>query len=293
MPSQSVLVTTPTGNVGSQVLVALLGRGLSIRAALRDPEDVPLPESVERVRFDFEDPRTYAPALAGIRAFFLLRPGQITNVGQTLVKVVGAAEEAGVKHCVFLSVSGAESQPWLPHRKVERALEASRMSWTFLRANHFMQNLLGPYRPAILRGQLALPAGDGRVAFVDCADLGVAAAQSLAHPGRHAGMAYTLTGGQAVSLSEVAETLSRVLGRDVRYRNVSPLSYFRSLRRENEPLMYAAVLTGIHLGVRRGSAAEVDHTLEELLHRPPTTLEEFVVRHRGAFEPAARAKPSI
>ncbi|MBV9423101.1 MAG: NmrA family NAD(P)-binding protein [Solirubrobacterales bacterium] len=269
---------------------ALLARGIPVRAAVRDPAAATLPDTIETVRFDFEDARTFGPAAAGARGIFLLRPTHITKVGGTLVKALGSAAAAGVEHCVFLSVAGAARQPWIPHRKVEKALEASSLSWTFLRANHFMQNMLGPYREAILSGRLALPAGQGRVSFVDCADLGEVAALSFADPARHSGQAYHLTGPRAVSFSELAATLSNSLEREVVYEPIGAFSYWRALRRTGAPLPYATIITTLHVGVRRGVAATVDPTLPRLLQRPATTVEEFIDRNVAVFGLTAPAR---
>ncbi|MFZ0040705.1 MAG: SDR family oxidoreductase [Solirubrobacteraceae bacterium] len=283
MSDAPILVTAPAGNVGKEVVRALRRHGLPVRAAVHRAGTAHVPDGVEQVHFDFEDPATYAPALAGVRGLFLLRPTQITRVSGTLIPVVAAAQRAGVRQCVFLSVDGAEKQPWLPHRKVEKALEASSLTWTFLRPNHFMQNLLGPYREAIRSGSLALPAGRGRVSFVDCADLGDVTALAFTDPSAHAGRAYHLTGPEAVSFGEVAAALSNATGRRITYEPIGPLRYFRELRGHGAPFAYAAILTGLHLGVRRGSAGRVDPTLGELLDRPPDTVAAFIAAHAREF----------
>jgi uncharacterized protein YbjT (DUF2867 family) len=279
-----VLVTGPAGNVGREVVRALQERGIPVRVAVRRPEPELVRAGVETVRFDYEDPSTHAAAMAGARACFLMRPTHIAKVQNTLVHAVHTAEQAGVRHCVFLSVEGAERQPWLPHRKVEKALQASSMQWTFLRPNHFMQNLIGPYRDAIIAGQLRLPAGDGAVSFVDCADLGDVAALAFADPTAHGGRAYPLTGPEAVDFRRLASLLSAALGRDITYEPVNPITYFRELRRGDAPRMYAAILTGLHLGIRRGTPARIDPTLAELLNRPPRTIEQFITGHRQVWE---------
>lgn len=284
-----VVVTAPSGNVGREVVRALCARGIPVRAAVRDPQKATMPAGVEVCQFDFQQPSTYQPAVAGARGLFLLRPTQISRVGETLVPVVSTAQRAGVRQCVFLSVEGAERQAWLPHRRVEKALQASAMSWTFLRPNHFMQNLLGPYRRAIASGRLALPAGQGRVSFVDCADLGEVAAMAFADPAAHSAKGYPLTGSEAVSFEEIAELISKVTGDSVLYQPIGPVAYLRGLRRAGADLPYAAILTALHLGVRRGSAAAVDPTLGRLLGRRPRTMAEFVEAHAqelGASQPS-------
>ena len=279
MPDAPVLVTTPGGNVGREVVRALRAREIPVRLGVRDPARTTADPGDEVVRFDFNDPSTFAGAMAGARALFLLRPLPIVKVKPTLIAAAAAAERAGVAHCVFLSVDGAERQPWLPHRKVEKALMAGDMTWTFLRPNHFMQNMLGPYRAMIAAGHLRLPSGEGRVSFVDCADLGEVAGMAFADPAAHAGQAYHLVGPESIGFNDLARQLTAALGRDVRYEPVSPLSYFRELRGGGAALPYAAVLTGLHVGIRRGVADRIDPTLANLLDRPPRTVAEFIADH--------------
>lgn len=284
MSEPPVLVTAPAGNVGREVVRALQRHGIPVRLGARRPEAVIAPDGAEVVKFDFEAPATHAAAMADARGLFLLRPIQITRVRSTLLRAAAAAQAAGVRHCVFLSVDGAERQPWLPHRMVERWLEGSQMEWTFLRPNHFMQNLLGPYRAAIAAGRLRLPAGDGRVSFVDCADLGEVAALAFAQPGAHSGRAYHLTGPEAVGFAELARLLSTALRHEVRYEPVSALTYFRELRRSGAPLPLAGILTGLHVGIRRGGPARIDPTLGQLLDRPPRTVAQFISDHAAVLD---------
>jgi uncharacterized protein YbjT (DUF2867 family) len=285
LPDAPVFVTGATGNVGREVVRALQTRGIPVRLGVREMQSVLAVPGVEAVRFDFEDPSTHSVAMSGARACFLMRPTHIARVQNTLVRAVQAAEYAGLTQCVFLSVEGAERQPWLPHRKVEKALEDSSLQWTFLRPNHFMQNLAGPYRAAIIAGHLRLPAGDGAVSFVDCADLGDVAALAFADPETHAGRAYALTGPEAVDFRQIASLLSDALGRDIVYEPVGPATYFRELRRGGAPRTFAAILTGLHLGIRRGTPARIDPTLAEILPQPPRTVAEFIADHREAWQP--------
>lgn len=105
-------------------------------ATARNPEEFAgvFPAGVERAQLDFARPRTFGPVLDGVRALFLMRPPALANTRKYIDPFVDAAEAAGVRHVVFLSLLGAEKNPLLPHRRVEKHLEASGLGWTFLRA---------------------------------------------------------------------------------------------------------------------------------------------------------------
>jgi uncharacterized protein YbjT (DUF2867 family) len=281
--SAPLLVTGATGNVGREVVRALLEAGEPVRVGVRDPASARLPAGVEVVRVDFEDPSSFAPAVGGARGLFLLRPPAIARVGPTLNRLADVATAGGVRHGVFLSVAGAERNRVVPHHRVERHLARSGRPWTVLRPGFFAQNLTGPYRDDIRAGRIVVPAADGRVAFVDARDLGDVAADALRRPEVHAGRAYHLTGPAAVPFAEVAELLSAVLGRPVRYVPASVRRYVGHLRAQGLPAAQVLVQTVLHVGLRRGDAEEVDPTLPHLLGRPARTVAQFVADHAEAW----------
>jgi uncharacterized protein YbjT (DUF2867 family) len=275
------LVTGATGNVGRPLCERLLQAGTHVRAGVPDPvRATGLAAGAEPVRLDLLDSATFVGAVRGCDGLFLLRPPAISRVGPTLNRLIDVAAAMGVGHVTFLSVAGAEMNRIVPHHRVETRLRAGGpFTWTILRPGFFAQNITGAYRDDIRAGRIIVPAGDGLVAFVDTRDIGAVAAATLLHPGDHAGAGYHLTGPRAWSFDAVAELLSGVLGRPIRYERASALGYARHLRRSGLPGAQVAVQTVLHLGLRRGDAQDVDDTLPRLLGRPATTLEAFARDH--------------
>lgn len=273
------LVTTGLGNVGGQVARACSERGLAMRVTDRDPRKLGarFPRA-EAGRLDFLDRATWAPALAGCDRVFLLRPPPIGDMATTLLPFVDAAYAAGVAHIVFLSVAGAERMTWVPHRKVELHLIASGRGYTLLRPGFFAQNLQDAYRRDLVEdSRLYLPAGAGRVAFLDVQDVGDVAACVLADPARFAGQALTLTGPAALTFDEVAALLTARLGRTIRYQPASVFGYARHLRRRRGLTWTQIVVqTVLHVGLRRGDAERVEPTVARLLGREPRGLAAYL-----------------
>jgi len=267
---------------------ALVAAGEPVRAAVLDParDAARLPTGVECVRLDFADPATFAAAVEGVRGLFLLRPPAVARVGPTLNRLIDVAAAAGVEHCVFLSVAGAERNVMVPHHRVERHLSRDPIGWTILRPSFFAQNLTSAYRDDIRSGRIVVPAGDRRVAFVDSRDLADVAALVFQDPSRHRRSGYLLTGPEALTFACVAELLTRALGRAVRYEAASVRGYLAHLRRQGLPGVQAAVQTVLHTGLRFGQAETVDPTLGQLLRRPPGTMAAFVADHLGEFDAA-------
>jgi uncharacterized protein YbjT (DUF2867 family) len=269
-----VLVTTAAGNVGREVVRACSERGIPVRGA-------------DRSVLDFLDPKTWPSALSGCDRLFLLRPPPISDMERTLIPFVDAAYAAGVQHVVFMSVAGAERRSWVPHRKVELHLERIGRAWTILRPGFFAQNVEDAYRRDIVEDdRLYVPAGRGRVAFVDVRDIGDVAALVLDDPSPFRGQALTQTGPRAIGFDELAALLTKALGRAIEYQPAAIAGYAAHLRRHRGmSWTQIAVQTILHLGLRRGDAEAVDPSVERLLGRPARSIESYVGRVAAELGP--------
>jgi uncharacterized protein YbjT (DUF2867 family) len=285
----TVLVTGARGNVGREVVQQLLKLGLQVRAASSTQASGPS-LGVESVALDFYRPETFAPAVAGCQALFLVRPPAISKVKQTLNRFLDVAVAQGVQHVVFLSVAGAEDNTFIPHRKVEDHLRGLQVSWTLLRPGFFASNLGDAYRFDLVNdSRLYLPAGAGKVAFIDSRDIAEVAALALTHPAAHAGKAHWLTGPEALGFDAVAQLLSARLGRPVRYQPASMFGYaWHNMLRRRLPAAQVAVQLVLHVGLRRGAAEPVSDTVERLLGRPAGPLSAYIEDHLPLW-----ARPAI
>lgn len=276
-----VLVTAALGNVGREVVRECASKGFVVRVADRDRHKAEQRfPGMEATALDFFDRSTWAAALAGCDFVFLLRPPPVGDMNTTLNPFIDAAFAAGVRHLVFLSVAGADTMKWVPHRKVELHLQASGNRWTVLRPGFFAQNLQDAYLKDITEdGRIYVPAGKGRVAFIDVSDVGAVTAQVLLEPERFERQALTLTGPVALTFEQVASTLEHALGRPVRYEAASMWGYARHLRKARRmPWMQIVIQTILHVGLRSGDAEKVEPTVEALLGRPPHSMQEYVER---------------
>ena len=154
-----ILVTTPNGKVGSEVVKQLLEQGESVRLAAHTPQKArdAFPDA-EVVPFKFGEEESVQAALQGVSALYLASPDPMPPVQQ----VVDLAQEAGVKRVVRLSAMGIEESD-NPLRQIERYIEASGLKWTFLRPNWFMQNYSTTNAQSVReQGVIAEPAGDAK-----------------------------------------------------------------------------------------------------------------------------------
>lgn len=184
----TVLVTGATGTVGRDVARGLAEAGEAVRCATtshghRGSPDLP----GESVAFDFTDPSTYGPALAGVDRIFLVRPPAISNVARDIRPFVLAAARRPIRLVVFLSLMGVNRV--MPHWRIEQDLGAAGLPATMLRPAFFTQNLATAYRADIAEhDRIRLPAGSGRTSFVDTLDVARAAVVALRDPARCVGL---------------------------------------------------------------------------------------------------------
>ena len=291
--SSPILVIGALGNVGAEVIKQLLASGGAwipsksnrVRAADRVKEKIieQFGGSVEAVRFDFTDPKTYEATFKDVEKMFLLRPPHITNIKRDMVPAIDAAKRAGVKHVVFLSLIGIENAKYVPHYKVETYLQEVGLQTTFLRCSFFMQNLNTTHRKEIKEhNEIFVPVGNAKTSFIDARDIGAVAAVALTQAG-HANKNYDLTGSEALDYWQATKILSEALGREIKYKNPNPLYFFFETMRRGTPFMFALVMTGLYTSTRFGMAEPITDAVEKLTGRKPITFREYANDYKESW----------
>jgi uncharacterized protein YbjT (DUF2867 family) len=282
----AVVVSGATGTVGRHVTAALLDAGALVRALSRNPPSDDERRGLRWTRFSWTDPDTWPDAFAGARALFVVRPPEMVDVARALFPALDAARAAGIGRVVLLSVLGAERNPLLPHRRVERWLETSGMAATSLRAANFMQNLAEVHAADIRdRDELVVPAGDAALSYVDTRDVAEVAARCLLARTPTRG-AWDLTGPEAITHHQVAAALGRALGRPIRYTRPSLPRYGAHARRTGMPAGLIAATSVLYTLARVGIGARVSDDVEEILGRPAGDIHRFAEDYRATWVPA-------
>ena len=274
-----ICVTGAGGTLGSEVLAQLQAAQAPLRAAFhsQDKAAAAQAQGIEAVVIDYASPPTLRAAFDGCDRLFLLGPN---TVDQTALETaaVEAAAAASVGHVVKQSVLGADGEDYAlarVHRPVEKAIEASGMAWTFLRPNSFMQNVVTFMRPTIQAESAFYSAsGDARISHVDVRDIATVAVQALTAPG-HAGRAYTLTGPEAMSYDELADELSRALGRTITHASVPPQDLKQALIAEGLPEAIADRLLDLERYFREGCAGVITDDIQQATGRAPRRFADY------------------
>jgi uncharacterized protein YbjT (DUF2867 family) len=273
MAADTIFVMGATGRVGGAVIDALPGE-VRIRAATQREQQS---NEIDWVQFSLEDETTFATALDGVDAIFLMRPPQITK-GSAFVSFLEAAQKRGITRIVVLSVAGAESNAILPHHAMENVVMEMGFDWTMIRPSDFMQNLETVHLESIRdRDEIAVPAGQGRSSFIDVSDIGEVIAKTHLEDG-HSAKGYTLTGPKALNFAEVANILTEVLGRPIRYRQIGAVLFLIEQMRRGQPIGMSLVMTALYTVQRFGKASTITGEVERLLGRPPNDIRHYIGR---------------
>jgi uncharacterized protein YbjT (DUF2867 family) len=162
------------------------------------------------------------------------------------------------------------------HRQAEKIIEDSGIPFTYLRPNFFMQNFVNFY---LTKGQssIYLPAGEGKVSFVDVRDIVAVAVQALTNDenGEDGGKAYTITGPEALSYRDAARILSEYIGRKVSYVDISEVDARRIIEGMGMSEWHTNILLELLKLSREGYLSDVYDAVEEVTGRRPIPFSQF------------------
>lgn len=290
---KKILITGATGNIGIETIRGLTqtgSRNILIAAHYNTSKAKntlhPYPD-LEYRRLDFEDPGTFDTALEGIDIVFLVRPPGLADVEKYFVPFVEGMIRNKVQKVVFLSVQGAESQPRIPHYKIEYLIRNRGLAYIFLRPSYFMQNLTSTLLHEIREeNRIFIPAGKIPFTWIDGLDIGITAAQVLERFEEFSNSSIEITGSEQKNFNEVAEILSEKTGKKIRYVSPSLIRFFLKKRKQGVPAAMIFVMIMLHYLPRFSKKpGRLTDDVKNITGRTPGTLEAFIERELKKFEP--------
>lgn len=226
-----IVITTPTGDIGSQVLQRVVEGSEPVRVIARDPSrllDV-VRNRIEVVEGSHGNAATMQKALAGADSLFWLVPPEplmkLKSIDEAYAAFTRPAADAivacGVKRIV--SISGI-ARGWeraglaTANLKADDVLAGTGVALRTLVMPSFMDNLLRQAPLILEKGTFSLPArADLKTPIVATADIAEVAAKFLTDALWSGQEEVPVLGPEDISPKEMAEILSEVLGRLVRY----------------------------------------------------------------------------
>ena len=274
-----ICVTGAGGTVGREVVAQLESAKAPFRAAYFSNEkaDAARARGGDAVIIDYNRPESVRAAFQGCGRLFLLGPNALNQL-ELERNAVDAAKAAGVRHIVKQSVLGAVEESFSlakVHRPVEKAIESSGLTWTFLRPNSFMQNVATFMGETIrTEGAFYSASGDAKISHVDVRDIAAVAVRALTEP-NHEGKAYTLSGPEALTYDELATELSNVLGRSISHINLSPSDLKNGMLVEGMPEELADRMLDLERYFREDQASRITDDIKQVTGRDPRRFAQY------------------
>ncbi len=276
MSHPKILITASTGNVGTYVSESLHRQNIPFIAATRNSDKAKkkLGFDLETRFLDFKNQKSFPLALQDIDILFLCGPSATPGAEDLLIPLVEEAEKQGVKHVVFIA-----SYP-----KIMEIIENSKMKYTFLRANFFMQNF-EIYQTEDIRdrNQIMMPVGEGKAPFIHTRDIGEVAASIISNIEQYEGKTFFLTGRESMDHFEVARIFSDVLQKEVTYLNPDDKTYRIIMHERGFSKQWTDAMIAVFGKIKSGKVNNITDTVKEILGREPISFREYAQEKKKHF----------
>lgn len=285
--ANKILITGATGKTGTATATTLLAQGHEVRALVHrvDGRSEQLAGAgAEIVVGDLLDLDAVSRATKDVAAAYLTYP-ILPGLLEATATLMQTAEENGVGAIVNMSqisarrtaVSNAARQHWL----AERVLDHFPGGVTHLRPTFFAEWLLTFLDHET--GELRLPFADAHHAPIAAEDQGRVIAAILAEPRPHAGHSYPLYGPVELDHHQIADAMTRALGRKITYVPIELDEFQSALEARGMSAHTVQHLVNVAIDYRNGIFSGTNDVVRDITGVQPLTVEAFVERNQDRF----------
>jgi uncharacterized protein YbjT (DUF2867 family) len=293
-----IVITAPTGTIGSQVVDNVLAADQPVRVIVRDPAKLSahVRENAEVVQGSHGDPDVLAEAFTDADAVFWLVPPapDAPSVEAAYVGFSRPAAEAiakyDVDHVVGISALGrgtdlAEHAGLVTGSlHVDDLIAGTGTNYRALVMPSFMENLLNSVRAIKTQGLLtSVISGDRKLPAVASRDIAAIAARLLVARDWSGFEEVPVLGPEDLSFEDMAAVISDVVGEPVRFEQITPQALTSRLTGFGMGVPLAQGMADMMVAKDGGldNAAEADPAFET-----PTTFRQWC---EDVFKPAYEA----
>jgi NADH dehydrogenase len=292
-----LLVVGSTGFLGSDVVRRFAGSGQQVRALVRgasDPAKRALLEAsgAALVEGDLKDGASLRRACEGVDTVVSTASATLSRGGGDNIETVDrngqmqlmdAAVAAGVRHVIYVSVSGnleAQSPLFDAKRAVEGRLREGHIKYTIVRPSFFMEVWLSPilgFDPAGGRVRI-YGTGDQPISMISVPDVAAYVAGCVNNAAVE-NQTIELGGPEATTYNTIVGLYEKALGRAIAREYVSVEALEAQFAAASDPMekTFAALM----LGAARGDAIDVRPALQKV-PIPLMPVSAFVTRTASA-----------
>jgi uncharacterized protein YbjT (DUF2867 family) len=262
----NILVIGGTGKTGSRVAANLEKAG----------QNVFIPSRKGDLKFDWDDPSTYATALKGMdRAYIVYYPDlAVPGAKEAIEALTATALREGLEKVVLLSGKGETEA-----EACEEIVAQSGLNYTLVRASWFNQNFSeGAFRDSILAGHVALPMPEAEIPFVDVNDIADVVSEVLLDDSYN-GQTITVTGPRKMTFKEVVETMAQATGNAIQYQPISIEEFKEGMKAAGLPDSYVWLFGYLFKEVLGNpDNQQVSADVEKVLGRPAIDFSDFAAK---------------
>ncbi len=278
--TQPLVVTGASGQLGRRIARRLADLGVGPRLLTRDLTRAFEIHGAEWVQGEYAHASRMREVFRGASTVLLVSASESRDRVARHATAVDAAVAAGVARIVYVSFLGAAADATFTfardHWHTEQFIRERGVAFTFLRDNLY-QDVLPAFVGAdgVLRG----PAGEGRVGAVARDDIADVAVAVVTADGEHDGRTHDLTGPESVTLHEVADTLSRAVGRIVAYHPETIDEAYESRAGYGAEDYEVTGWVTSYVAIATGELDVVSDTVERVAGHPATSFADYLDRY--------------
>ncbi len=282
-----IVVTTPTGKIGSQLIPHLLAAKEAVRVIVRDPSRISqeVRDRVDIVTGSLDDEAVMEKAFRGAESVFLVVPPSFTDTNDAAYYLrftrpaLKAIKSQGVKRVVDVSVLGGGSElsrkagPITASLAKDEEIEKSGVDYRALWCPALMDNMLGNVQTIKQQGMFSSPSDpDLKTPQVATKDVGAMGAKFLLDRTWTGQGGHAVLGPEDLSFTDMAAIMSDVLGKPVRFKQVPGNAYKAQLIQFGANEVFAQGIVDMLIAKDKGMDNAQPRTPE---NTTPTTFEQW------------------
>jgi len=128
--------------------------------------------------------------------------------------------------------------------------------------------------------RIYLPAGQVKFTIIDAEDIGAVAAKVLVERQNHINKSYELTNSERLTFSEMAEKISKGIGKTIKFISPNLLQFFFTKPKESMPTMLISVMIMLDYFPRFQKTPKTTQWIKTITGQEPKSFDNFVLANR-------------
>jgi uncharacterized protein YbjT (DUF2867 family) len=274
------------GSTGAHLVNGLLERGKKVRIFVRRETDATkdfAARGVEVVLGDLLDQRTIVPALEDVTQAYFVYPVDLTITAAAANWSQAVRSAANKARTVVMSMPPAQPNHGSPFGRAswlgEQVMEWAGIDLQIVRIMAFFhENLDAFHAESIVKRSVMRDAyGWGPISWMSSSDSADVVLDAMLHPEKYEKPLAMVSGTEIFTETEIAEMLSKQLGRTIRYEHVTPEEFHEDLKENHHPAVTPTML--LH-GPKLTPSTTTTHgdlrQFERLTGQKPRTMADYL-----------------